>query len=239
MAQPAAPEPSRLDVPVEELEGLVARSAGCLSAQDHTLLRRVVDTLVVVMRLLNGKRSALARLKRLFGLRSTEKTSTLFGGPGRQEANAGAGANGSARNDEATTTAAIPTPSADGAPPGGRPDGTPGGSSRGSADGDDDKATKQRKGHGRLGISDYPLAERIVVPHEQLHQGDQSPCCETGSIYDTGRPTVFLRLFGQALLIAKCWLCQTVRCCTCGKTFTAAPPVEARSTASRRSLSSR
>jgi transposase len=81
-----------------------------------------------------------------------------------------------------------------------------------------------RPGHGRNGADAYAGAEKVVVPHESLQPGDLCPKCERGTVYETGRPGVLVRLVGQAPIQAKIYELQKLRCNLCGVVFTAQPP---------------
>ena len=54
------------------------------------------------------------------------------------------------------------------------------------------------KGHGRNGADAYTGAPKVVVRHESLQPGDPCPKCEEGTVYETGRPGVLVRLVGQS-----------------------------------------
>ena len=79
-------------------------------------------------------------------------------------------------------------------------------------------------GHGRNGADDYTGAETIEVRHESLQPGDPCPKCDKGTLYDTGRPGVLVRLVGQAPVAAVVYYLQKLRCNLCGGLFTAEPP---------------
>jgi transposase len=81
-----------------------------------------------------------------------------------------------------------------------------------------------RPGHGRNGADAYAGAEKVVVPHESLQPGDLCPKCARGTVYETGRPGVLVRLVGQAPIQAKIYELQKLRCNLCGVVFTAQPP---------------
>ena len=80
------------------------------------------------------------------------------------------------------------------------------------------------KGHGRNGADAYLGAEKIVVPNESLQPGDACPNCEKGTVYETSRPGVLVRLVGQAPIQAKIYELQKLRCNLCGVVFTARSP---------------
>ena len=62
-----------------EVEAALARVESQLGAADFELFRRLVDTLVAVMAILNSSRAMLSRLRRLFGLQSSEKSRDVLG----------------------------------------------------------------------------------------------------------------------------------------------------------------
>jgi transposase len=80
------------------------------------------------------------------------------------------------------------------------------------------------KGHGRNGADSYAGAEKTVVRHESLQPGDPCPKCEQGTVYETGRPGVLVRLVGQSPIQAKIYEIQKLRCNLCGIVFTAKTP---------------
>jgi transposase len=80
------------------------------------------------------------------------------------------------------------------------------------------------QGHGRHGVEDYAGAEKVAVPHESLQAGDACPKCGEGTIYETGRPGMLVRITGKAPLQAKIYELQKLRCNLCGELFTARSP---------------
>ena len=63
---------------VSQLEALVERSAGVLSAEDHALLERLVATVVELTALIRKQGTTLARLRRLVGGLTSERTEKLL-----------------------------------------------------------------------------------------------------------------------------------------------------------------
>jgi transposase len=183
-----------MDVEPEKVEATLARIKPQLEAQDFELIARLWSTLMLVMRLVRAQRASLARLRRLFGLSTSEKTREVTG--------AGVEAN---QLD---------------------PQGTP--VPLGARNGETEAAPKTKpKGHGRLGISDYPTAVHHAVLHAELKVGERCPLCERGNLYTLEEPARILRILGQPLLAAHCWDCQRLRCSGCGHVFTAQAPAEA------------
>lgn len=82
------------------------------------------------------------------------------------------------------------------------------------------------KGHGRKGADAYSGAEKIEAPHESLQPGDPCPQCEEGTVYQTARPGVLVRLLGQAPLQAMLYYLQKLRCNLCGMVFSKAERIE-------------
>ena len=81
------------------------------------------------------------------------------------------------------------------------------------------------QGHGRTPAAAYRGAERIEVPHPLHQAGDACPKCG-GTLYRK-RPSVILRITGQAPLGAKKYELERLRCGLCGEVFTAELPPEA------------
>lgn len=93
-----------------------------------------------------------------------------------------------------------------------------------SSPGADQKSKPPGKGHGRNGVDAYEGAEKIEVPHQSLEAGDACPECRKGTVYETSRPGVLVRITGQAPVAAKVYRLQKLRCGLCGKVFTADAP---------------
>lgn len=210
------------------LERLLARIKPLVDAVDYALLESLLASLLTLTRLVREGGTTIARLRRLVGMSSSEKTADVLGPPpGPAE------------------------PTRDGTDPD-APDGPGGGAADGSGDtppeprtGDQkdpepapEKRERQRpetkgpgpnkgKGHGRLPVSAYPHACHTPVPHETLRPGDRCPACGRGRLHEMADPAHFLRILGQPPLIASCWCCQRLRCCPCGQVFTAKAPAEA------------
>ena len=68
-----------MDVEPEKVEATLARIKPQLEAQDFELIARLWSTLLLVMRLVRAQRASIARLRRLFGLASSEKTRAVTG----------------------------------------------------------------------------------------------------------------------------------------------------------------
>lgn len=187
-----------MDVEPAQVEATLARIKPQVDAQDFELLARLWNTLVVVMRLVRAQRASMARLRRLFGLSSSEKTRDVVG---PNVAGSPAGEPAADVTTQASAADSSPT---------------------------QDAANKPKaKNHGRLGVSDYPAAAHHPVLHSQLNIGDGCPRCTRGKLYELAEPARILRILGQPLLAAHCWDCQRLRCSGCGDVFTAQAPEQA------------
>ncbi len=86
------------------------------------------------------------------------------------------------------------------------------------------EAKPRGPGHGRLGASAYPGAERVCVPHPQLRAGDACPCGCAGRLFVVREPAILLRRYGQAPITALAFERERLRCSSCQAMFTAPLP---------------
>jgi transposase len=195
------PDPEIIDVDVAAVNDALERMRPGSSPGDHALVASIVQSHILLLRLFREGRSAFARLKRLFGWTSSEKTDDVC----------------------------PPTNGATPADDNKQPDGAVDGASDGASDGDEHDVVDSAaaKGHGRIAASAYPNARHVDVPHEKLHAGAVCPCCARGNLFEMREPSTIVRIFGQAPLAAVQWDCQRLRCSGCGDVFTAKAPDEA------------
>ncbi len=188
---------------MDKLEEILRRvEAKDLQADDYETIRTVIESYVGLYFAVGDKNATIQRLRKmLFGAR-TEKTSAVIGSsketPPWPMQNAAAPSATSPEGKAETASVAV-------------------------GDGEDTIETPG-KGHGRNGADAYPGAEKIEVPHESLQPGDPCPKCVDGTVYETGRPGVLVRLVGQAPLRALVYYLQKLRCNLCGTVFTAQTP---------------
>jgi transposase len=98
----------------------------------------------------------------------------------------------------------------------------------GSAAVSGDKETKpKRKGHGRLGVDDYPGAEKVCVEHGTLKPGDKCPACQKGRLGARKKVSEIVHIAAQPLFKATQYILQILRCNSCQATFTATAPPDA------------
>ena len=151
-----------MDVEPAQVEAALARIKPQIEASDFELMTRLWGTLTMVIGLVRAQRATIARLRRFFGMTSSEKTRDVVGSP-------------SSTTPDTGSTAASDEPAGN--------SGNDGGPTTESAP---DKA--KPKGHGRLGASAYPAAQQIDVPHESLKLGCVCPGCGRGKLYALKEP---------------------------------------------------
>jgi transposase len=180
---------------MDDLEAIVERARGSLSAEDHEKLKAAMETLGYLTHQLEAERVSLKRLKRwLFGPTS-ERTSQVV-----PAAAAGTNESGSSPTNPSS-------PAHEGEDSGEAPRKAP------------------RKGHGRNGAADYRGAQKVAVPHESLQKGQCCPKCPKGKLYaQHDGPAVLVRVVGQPPLKATVYELERLRCNLCGEVFTADPP---------------
>jgi hypothetical protein len=131
---------STLSLDVAELGALLKRIQPVISAEDHARLTAVVSTLLEVTRLSRERGATIARLRRMLGQTSSEKTANVVDakGPAASTADPASTTSGQEQPDAAPADEATPKPPANGA-------GGP------ATTGD----KPRRKGHGRIAGSAY------------------------------------------------------------------------------------
>ena len=194
-------EPTIIELEMDELEEILRRvEAGQLEEGDGEKIKALADSYVHLLELLKDKSVSMRRLRKmLFGL-TTEKTASILG----DETDSSASSNA---DENASPEAADETSNLQETP--------------------EIQAKKPPKGHGRNGAEAYVGAEKISVSHESLQPGDDCPDCGRGTLYETNRPGVLVRITGHAPLRATVYQLQKLRCGLCGKIFKARMPESA------------
>jgi hypothetical protein len=198
-------KPTIVELDMDKLEEILQRlEAKELDTEDYETIQAVIGSYVYLVNVVGDKETTIRRLRQmLFGVK-TEKTSAVIDGlKGVESASAAPEAEGSAQADAGI--AAEAHTETDSQASGEAPQGPP--------------------GHGRNGADAYTGAEKVEVRHESLQPGDPCPKCERGTLYDTGRPGVLVRLVGQAPVGSTIYYLQKLRCGLCGVVFTAELPV--------------
>jgi transposase len=205
-------KPTIIELDMDKLEEILRRlDAKELDADDYETLKAVIGAYVQLFNLVGDKDTTIRRLRQMLFGAKTEKTSAVIGGLKASESLA-ALPEGEAVPEPSLPEVTEASAKAD---------------AEASAEAhseDDDQASKERKGHGHNGADAFTGAEKIEVRHESLQPGDPCPKCEQGTLYDTRRPGVLVRLVGQAPVKAMVYYLQKLRCNPCGAIFTAKPP---------------
>ena len=201
-----ARDPEVVDIDLAEVQELLARTKDRLPPEDYDKWHSLVETLLTLMKLVQERGTTIARLRRLFGLASSEKTADVLEKIGQSQSETAANVQPDAEGSSALPESENPARDAQSA-------------------GAEKKA--KRKGHGRNPFTAYPDACPIAVLHESLRPGDECPACGRGTLFELKEPARLLRIVGQPPLVAFCWNCQRLRCSGCGAVFTARAPAEA------------
>jgi len=221
-----------LTIEVAEIQGVLDRIAPLIPPADHEILTTLLSMLLGLIRELRDRTATVARLRRLCGIVSSEKTRVVLGRSKRGEDGSGGEGPSSPKGDGAGVgNGAAPVIAAsEGHQPGGAEptseDGpvSPPPSSPPVPAPPPAPAGKRGKGHGRLGVADYPEARHCPIRHDSLRVGQICPLCGKGKLYALD-PAHWVRIVGQPLLRAECTCLEELRCSACGRTFTAqAPP---------------
>jgi transposase len=205
-------KPTIVELSMDELEEILRRlEAKQLGADDYETLKAVIGSYVYLVNAVGDKDTTIRRLRQMLFGTKTEKTSAVIGGV--------TSATGGAASPEAEAV----------------PDSTAASATAASTKADaevpaeartesDSQTSGEDSGHGRNGADAFTSAEKIEVRHDSLQPGDPCPKCEVGTLYDTSRPGVLVRLVGQAPVKATVYYLQKLRCNPCGAIFTAKPP---------------
>lgn len=183
-----------LELDMGKLEDALRRAKERLDERDYAMFQALAESYAYLTDLVGDKNTSISRLRKLMFGAKTEKTSAVVGG-GKE-------------------SKGLPS----------QRSGTDPIEQRAVAAGAENACADPRPGHGRNGADAYVGAEKIAVAHESLRAGDSCPECQRGTVYETGRPGVLVRLVGQAPVQAKVYELQKLRCNLCGKVFTAQAP---------------
>jgi transposase len=190
-----------MELAMDKLEAIVRRAeARRFTDEDYETAKTVLQSYVHLVALLKDEKTKMHRLRKMLFGASTEKLEHLLGGEAQASASTEAGDN--PESDDSSESAEESEPEEDAEPP-------------------------PRKGHGRNGADAYHGGEERFVPHESLQPGDPCPECGKGTVYETPKPGVLIRLVGSAPVQAKVYRLQKLRCHLCGKVFTAQVPAGA------------
>jgi transposase len=221
-------------VDLEAAARMLERTRGHCPPEDYAITEGMFHALVEMTRQLHARSASLTRLRRLWGIRTTEKLSAVFPGapqPANDEAPSPTAASRDDLGQDARDHGSDPRDRADDScVPGDDHCITPDPEVHGGRDGapqGDAGAPRTRKGHGRIGAAAYPHAGCTHVEHDRAHVGDTCPQCSHGRLYRLREPERIVRITGQPPLVASTWELDRLRCSGCGGVFTAPAPPEA------------
>ncbi len=206
-------KPTIIELDMGKLDDLLHRvDAHELRAEDYSTIQSLIESYKDLYFAVGDKNTSIARLRNLLFGAKTEKTASVVGHRPSEGLPAAAAAL-AAPPGETPGVGAMP---GDGAMATAAPLVTPSDSPAAGQD--------RRRGHGRNGAGAYTAAKRIEVPHASLRPGDPCPNCIEGTVYETDRPRVIVRLKGQAPVVASVFVLQKLRCHLCGDLFVAQAP---------------
>jgi transposase len=189
-------QPKIIELGAKTLQEALQCAETTLNGEHYEAIKAVVESYAYIAELVGEKNITIRRLQKILFGASTEKTATVTGAATDSEAGPLAGEDAASESPEET----------------------------GSETTAKNDSSTSGKGHGRNGADAYHGAEKIEVPHESLQPGDACPDCTQGTVYETPRPGVLVRITGQAPVEAKVYRLQKLRCHLCGKVFTAQAP---------------
>jgi hypothetical protein len=198
-------KPTIIELSMNELEDILRRAeARELNDEDYERIKQVLQSYVHLTDLVKDKKTRIDRLRKLLFGASTEKTKEVCGSgtadgtpPSTAEDDAAESTQETAEEESAEST---------------------------EETAEEKEPVTRAPGHGRNGADAYTGAETIEVLHGVLEPGDPCPECGDGTVYETSRPGVLVRLVGQAPVQATVYKLQKLRCHLCGKVFTAEAP---------------
>jgi len=205
-------KPAVIELDMDKLEEILRRlDAKELDADDYETIKAVIGAYVYLFNAVGDKDTTIRRLRQMLFGAKTEKTSAVTGGLKDAES-VPVPAEAKDATESSAATEAESRAKADAEAP-----------TEAHAE-NDSQASRQGQGHGHNGADAFTGAEKIEVRHESLQPGDPCPKCEQGTLYDTRRPGVLVRLVGQAPVKALVYYLQKLRCNPCGAIFTAKSP---------------
>jgi len=201
-------EIQRIELTMEDLEGLLDRAKAVLAEKDYEVLENLVKNFVYMTQLLENQGITIKQLRKLFLGFKSEKLSKVL------------------ENFEEEKPAPGGSSSSEGKTAGGEEAGggsaSPGEERKDTGEG---ASEKKRGGHGRKPAGAYEGAEKVSVAHETLKPGDPCPVPQCkGKVYELPQPGVLVRIVGRAPLGATVIELQKLRCNLCLTVFTAKEP---------------
>jgi transposase len=211
-------KPTIVELNMDKLEEILRRlEAKELGVDDYETIKAVIGSYVYLVNVVGDKDTTIRRLRQMLFGAKTEKTSAVIGHvKGAEGGAASPGAEAVPDSPAGTMQSMVAEAEASA-----KADAEVPAEARTESD---SQTSNEGSGHGRNGADAFTGAEKIEVRHESLQAGDPCPRCEQGTLYDTRRPGVLVRLVGQAPVKAMVYYLQKLRCNPCGALFAAKPP---------------
>ena len=194
--------PEVRSVSLQEVQEILREVQSLVTPEKHAVLESLFESYVRITVALSEKTATLARLRRTFGIETSERLES----PPRNDAPANDGSEKIAERETHEDTAT-------------------GNASTRDAETPAKKETKRRN-HGRTPAAAY-AATNTNVKHPELTIGQCCPSCARGALYFLRHKAPVLQLVGQPVISARAWTAETLRCPTCGDSFSPELPEEA------------
>jgi len=189
-------------VPAQKVQDILRKLESSMDPDEHAVLQAMFESYLHMMVALSEKTATLARLRRLFGLETSERLE-----PASSE---------QAPDNDGSGSAPAEPPKDEAQPP-----------EDDASKGDEPKPKKKRPNHGRRAAGDV-VADNTDVKHPELGPGQTCPECEEGTLYLLRKKAPVLQFVGQPVIRAKSWTAETLRCSRCEVCFSPDLPEEAR-----------
>jgi len=213
-------------VSVQEVQEILREARESLAPEKCAVLESLLDSYVHITVALSEQTATVARLRRMFGIETSERLDRSS--PKDDSANADADADTTQTSAEPEATSAEATSAeataaeATAAEARGDQEPTPEGDAASNGD-----EPKKRPNHGRRPASEY-AADNTDVKHPELEPGRDCPDCARGTLYLLRKKAPVIRLTGQPIIRADSWTADSLRCSACGTCFSPELPEEAR-----------
>ena len=222
-------KPTIIELDMDKLEDVLRRAEGKLDEEDFAMVKALADAYAYLTEVVGDKNTSIARLRKLIFGAKTEKTARVLRDQPPDSTPSAAGATVlSVASDDRESLPDTKTQQQSGSSLKGADETA--NAAAGTIPTDAPAATgiqasTKASGHGRNGAAAYAGATRIEILHPSLQPGDACPNCGEGTVYDTKRPRVVVRLKGRAPVEATVFSLQKLRCNLCNGLFIPELPV--------------
>src|SRR5262244_2709124 len=180
-----------------EVENLIEQIRGTnLEPSAKEKIERLLRTILILVELLQRKKTSIKRLREMLFGKRTEKHQ-------KKKADGEQKAEGDGVSDEEKPGSSKSQTGSDQTPK------------------SENKEKASRKGHGHRAASDYPGAKVVKCWHAFLKVGDPCPGLCGGRLYDTQEPTSLLQFTGVPWIEATNYEREVLRCAKCQERYEA------------------